>query len=189
MHNFYNSVAAVTACVIFGERTNNPDLTMEACAGYLAQVAPAFGRMEKIPIGNKSICILLVKNPIGLDRALAFVSQAADADGLYLLLNSNIADGTDVSWIWDVDFESKSMPDKLFVSGERYAEMLLRLVYSGIHPDRISHKDMRGCAEIFDEALSSCQEGKCLYILPNYTAMLALRKILAKRYRLKDFWR
>ena len=189
VHNIYNSIAAVSACMIFGEEVGDSSLSLSFCTEALSRVKPAFGRMEKIEIGGKTICLLLVKNPVGLDRSLALVSQAADADGIFLLLNSNIADGKDVSWIWDVDFESKALPEKIYVSGERFAEMVLRLVYSGARSNGIQYRDMKNSGALFDEALAECEEGKCLYVLPNYTAMLSLRKLLVKKYHLKDFWK
>jgi UDP-N-acetylmuramyl tripeptide synthase len=189
LHNFYNTAAAVAACVLLGETCGDPALTFAACANAVQIVEPAFGRMEKIPVGNKSICLLLVKNPVGLERALSFVSQTSDAGGMYLLLNSNDADGKDVSWIWDVDFESREYPEKVFVSGERYGDMYLRLAYAGIDRSRMHARPMKDCGSLLDEALAACDSGKCLYILPNYTSMLALRKIMVKRYHLKNFWK
>ena len=190
MHNFYNSIAAVAACVRMGEKIGDTEaLSFEKCASALEHVEAAFGRMEKISIGDKKICVLLVKNPVGLDRALSFVAGASDAEGIYMLLNSNIADGKDVSWIWDVDFESKTFPEKVYVSGDRYGDMMLRILYSGVERERIVAKPMEECAELLDQAISDSTPGKCLYILPNYTSMLALRSILVKRYHLKDFWK
>jgi UDP-N-acetylmuramyl tripeptide synthase len=189
LHNFYNTAAAVAACVLLGEKSKDPMLSFEQCAVGIQNVQPAFGRMEKIPVGSKSLCLLLVKNPVGLERALSFVSQATDAGGMYMLLNSNDADGKDVSWIWDVDFESRPYPENIYVSGERYGDMFLRLAYAGIDRARIHTAAMPACGALLDEALIQCEEGKCLYILPNYTAMLALRDILVKRYHLKDFWK
>ena len=189
MHNVYNSVAATGTCVVFGQEVGDKKLTLSFCAEELASVRPAFGRTEKIAVGDKSFCILLVKNPVGLDRALTHVSEAPDVGGLYLLLNSNIADGTDVSWIWDVDFETRKYPDRTYVSGERFAEMLLRLVYSKAAPEQIRSEEMKGSEALFEEALAACPDGKCLYILPNYTAMLSLRKYLVKRFHLKNYWK
>lgn len=188
-HNFYNTLSAVAATVLMQEKPTGQAALFLRAASAVSAARPAFGRLEKIPVGKKSICLLLVKNPVGLERALAFVSQASDAGGMYLLLNSNDADGKDVSWIWDVDFESRSYPEKVFVSGERYGDMYLRLAYAGIDPSRMEAKPMKDCGELVDLALSECEDGKCLYILPNYTSMLALREILVKRYQLKDFWK
>ncbi len=190
MHNFYNSISAVAACVRMGEIIGDKEeLSFEKCSAALEHVEAAFGRMEKISIGDKKICVLLVKNPVGLDRALSFVAGASDAEGIYMLLNSNIADGKDVSWIWDVDFESKEFPKKVYVSGDRYGDMMLRIVYSGVDRSQIVAKPMEECADLLDQAISDSTPGKCLYILPNYTSMLALRSILVKRYHLKDFWK
>lgn len=188
-HNFYNTLAAVAATVLMLEEPAGKKTLFLRAASAVSAARPAFGRLEKIPVGNKSICLLLVKNPVGLERALTFVSQASDAGGMYLLLNSNDADGKDVSWIWDVDFESRSYPEKVFVSGERYGDMYLRLAYAGIDPSRMEAKPMKECGELVDQALEACDVGKCLYILPNYTSMLALREILVRRYHLKDFWK
>lgn len=190
LHNFYNTLSAVAAVTLLGEiLPGESKLSFSDAAASVSAVKPAFGRLEKIPVGDKSVCLLLVKNPVGLERALSFVSQAGDADGMYLLLNSNDADGKDISWIWDVDFESRAYPDKIFVSGERYGDMYLRLAYAGIDRDRITARPMESCGDLVDQALSSCGAGKCLYILPNYTAMLALREILVKRYGMKPFWK
>lgn len=189
IHNFYNLAAAVASCVLFGQKCGDTGLTFAGCSKEAENLLPAFGRMEKIPVGSKTVCLLLVKNPVGLERTLSFVSDATDAGGMYLLLNSNDADGKDVSWIWDVDFESRSYPDKVFVSGERYGDMYLRLAYAGIGKDRMQAQPMSRCGDLLDEAIAQCPDGKCLYILPNYTAMLALRKIMVKRYHLREFWK
>jgi UDP-N-acetylmuramyl tripeptide synthase len=189
IHNFYNLAAAVASCVLFGQKCGDTGLTFAGCAKEAENLLPAFGRMEKIPVGTKSVCLLLVKNPVGLERTLSFVSDASDAGGMYLLLNSNDADGKDVSWIWDVDFESRTYPEKVFVSGERYGDMYLRLAYAGIDKDRMQAQPMSRCGDLLEEALTQCPDGKCLYILPNYTAMLALRKIMVKRYHLREFWK
>lgn len=190
MHNFYNSMAAVATTVILGEIIDDSSkLNFSACSKALMQTKAAFGRMEKLTVGDKKICVLLVKNPVGLDRALSFVSETSDADSLYMLLNSNVPDGKDVSWIWDVDFESKILPEKVFVSGDRYGDMLLRIVYSGIDEQHVCYGAMKDCEKLLDEALAACTPGKCVYVLPNYTSMLHLRKCMVKRYHLKDFWK
>lgn len=191
-HNLYNTCAAISAVTVFLEKQkadSSQENAFEKACEAEAQVKAAFGRMEKFEVNGKKVCILLVKNPTGLDRSLSFVANARDAGGLFLLLNSNIADGKDVSWIWDVDFESKSdkLPSKLYVSGQRWADMLLRVNYAG--RDDASYASMDEVKKLFDKAVGECQEGKCLYILPNYTSMLSLRAMLVKQYGLKDFWK
>ena len=191
-HNLYNTCAAVSAVTRFLER----EYGAQGEKNYFEQVCQAqdnveaaFGRMEKIAVGSKYICILLVKNPVGLDRSLSFVAQSSDADSLMLVLNSNTADGKDVSWIWDVDFESKvdDLPSNIYVSGQRYGDMMLRVSYSGRTVD--GYGSLEYATTLLKGALSECPDGKCIYILPNYTAMLDLRGRLVKELKLKDFWK
>lgn len=192
-HNIYNTCAAVSAVTKFleidkGINEASREAFSEACNSSNS-IEAAFGRMEKIAVGDKKICILLVKNPVGLDRSLSFVAESEDADSLMLVLNSNIADGRDVSWIWDVDFESKakSLPEKIYVSGQRVGDMMLRVSYSGREVD--GYGDLDYATELLKSALKDCPPGKCIYILPNYTAMLDLRGRLVKELGLKDFWK
>ena len=190
-HNLYNTCAAVSAVTTFLEndlKEEGEKLFEKACNAQ-DNVEAAFGRMEKIAVGNKYICILLVKNPVGLDRSLSFVAQSSDADSLMLVLNSNIADGKDVSWIWDVDFESKvdDLPQNIYVSGQRYGDMMLRVAYSGRTVD--GYGSLEYATSLLKCALADCPDGKCIYILPNYTAMLDLRGRLVKDLKLKDFWK
>ena len=189
-HNLYNTCAAVSAVTTFleGERNGEDGLFAQVCKSE-ESVEAAFGRMEKIAVGNKYICILLVKNPVGLDRSLSFVAESSDADSLMLVLNSNTADGKDVSWIWDVDFESKAedLPENIYVSGQRYGDMMLRVSYSGRTID--GYGTLEYATTLLKGALADCPDGKCIYILPNYTAMLDLRGRLVKELKLKEFWK
>lgn len=191
-HNLYNTCAAVSTVTVLLEKLNKTDTKdsfTKACESS-SRVKPAFGRMEKINIGGKKLCILLVKNPAGLDRSLSFVTEASDCSSVMFLLNSNIADGKDVSWIWDVDFESKSskLPKDVYISGERFGDMLLRVTYAGKDIEEGNFGDMSKAIELVDKALNNCEDGKCVYILPNYTSMLKLRELLVSKYNLKDFW-
>lgn len=189
-HNIYNTLGCVAAVTVLTEKIEGEkeDHFGKACDAS-SEVKAAFGRMEKFKVKDKEVCILLVKNPAGLDRSLQFVADSKDTGCLYLLLNSNFADGKDVSWIWDVDFESKAedLPDNIYVSGQRYADMNLRVRYCG--RDVREKGDETHMKEIFDKALSECPSGKCVYILPNYTSMLALRAMLVKEFGIKDFWK
>lgn len=190
-HNLYNTCAAVSTVTTFLENDceKGEEKLFEKACNAQDNVEAAFGRMEKIAVGNKYICILLVKNPVGLDRSLSFVAQSSDADSLMLVLNSNTADGKDVSWIWDVDFESKvdDLPQNIYVSGQRYGDMMLRVSYSGRTVD--GYGSLEYATSLLKCALADCPDGKCIYILPNYTAMLDLRGRLVKDLKLKDFWK
>jgi len=179
-HNVYNAMTAIGAACM-----NGTDL-MDTKKGILETKA-GFGRMERFWIKDREACIVLVKNPVGLERALDFLANATDAGSVLFLLNDGIADGTDVSWIWDVDFESKKFPRQSFVSGTRCYDMALRLQYAGVAKDKISVS--YDAVLLFEKALSECSEGECLYVLPNYTSLLELRSYLARKYHLKEIWK
>ncbi len=179
IHNAYNAAAAVLALQVAG-------YPLSILADKLSAASPAFGRMERFQAEGREVCLLLVKNPVGMDRALEYVTAAQDMGGAYLLLNSEEPDGRDVSWIWDVDFESHPLPAPVYISGKRCHDLALRLYYGGHkREDLITSPD---AIALFAQALTNCPPGRCLYILPNYTAMLQLRAYLAGRYNLRPFW-
>ncbi len=180
LHNGYNASAALLAALTGG-------VDFESAVAVLEKARAAFGRMERFKVGTREVCLILVKNPVGMDRALDFVSHAADFGAAMLLLNANDPDGRDVSWIWDVDFEHALPPGELGISGVRCHDLALRLNYAGKPAaELIVDEDMMA---LFDRQLALCPANHCLYILPNYTAMLDLRAHLTKRYNLREFWR
>lgn len=187
IHNIYNTVAAM-ASVIEVLDGNEQEQIFDDVLKSQEKVEAAFGRMEKIDINGKKICILLVKNPAGLDRALSFVESAEDKSSMMMLLNSNFADGKDVSWIWDVDIEARAegLPKTIAVSGQRYGDMMLRLKYAGL--DVYKAEGEASMMKLLEELIDMASEGECVYVLPNYTAMLALRDKLQSELGLKEFW-
>jgi UDP-N-acetylmuramyl tripeptide synthase len=104
-----------------------------------------------------------------------------------IALNDAIADGRDVSWIWDVDFEPL-MPalDKLIVSGDRAAELALRFKYGGLDPAKI--EVLPALERALDRGLELTPAGGEVVVLPTYTAMLALRKIVSERGFVRPYW-
>ena len=180
LHNGYNASAALLAAIAGGQ-------PFAPAAGAMGQARAAFGRMERFAVGEREVCLILVKNPVGMDRALDFVSQAKDFGAAMLLLNANDPDGRDVSWIWDVDFETHLLPGRLGLSGIRAADLALRLNYAGKIASELEVDS--DTLALFDRQLALCPPGTCLYVLPNYTAMLDLRASLARRYQLREFWR
>ncbi len=180
IHNGYNAAAAVLAVLAAG-------LPFDLSVAALPTAQAAFGRMERFAVDGREVCLILVKNPVGMDRALDFVAAAPDAGGVMMLLNANDPDGRDVSWIWDVHFEHHLPAGRIGVSGVRCHDLALRLYYAGKQPGELTTDPDH--AALFDRLLVDCPAGRCLYILPNYTAMLALRADLARRYQLRDFWR
>ena len=180
VHNGYNAAAALLAAVVGGQ-------PFDAAAAMLEKARAAFGRMERFKVGTREVCLILVKNPVGMDRALDYVQKAQDYGAAMLLLNANDPDGRDVSWIWDVDFERALPAGPLAIAGVRAADLALRLQYAGkAAADLTTGEDMMA---LFDRQLALCPPDHCLYILPNYTAMLDLRAQLARRYNLRAFWR
>lgn len=179
-HNVYNAMTATGAAFLNG-------IPFKTVKDGLMNAKAGFGRMERIKIKDHEVCIVLVKNPVGLERALDFLDNATDAGNVMLLLNDGIADGTDVSWIWDVDFENKRFPGTCFVSGNRCYDMALRLQYAGVEKDRIIVSN--DFVNLFEKALSECERDKCLYLLPNYTSLLELRAYLSDKYQLKEIWK
>ena len=188
LHNLYNLTAAIAASGCFTEQKGK-ELSLESLCKAAQTAKPAFGRMEKIPIADKSICFTLLKNPMSMERALATMTQAEDIGAVYMLLNSHEADGRDISWLWDVDFETQRYPAHVYVSGERSGDLYLRLIYAGVPEENVTHASLRECADTVEKALADCQPGQCLYVLHNYSPMLQLRDALSDKYPLKDFWR
>lgn len=177
LYNAYNAAAALLA----GTEAGIP----LSSAAALTKAKAAFGRMERFSIGDRDVCIILVKNPAGMDRALSFLQRAGDVGAVMMLLNANDPDGRDVSWIWDVLFEDR-LPGRIGVSGKRCHDLALRLYYAGKTADELAvSKDHMA---LFDKMLADCPPGRCLYLLPNYTAMLTIRADLRKRYPLPAFW-
>ncbi len=175
LYNVYNALAAGTAVWTLGIA---PDLIKSGIEGFSA----AFGRMEEVLIRDRRVFLALAKNPTGFNEVLRTISQDEGAKRLLVAINDNIADGRDVSWLWDVDFEVVAENGALvfaLVSGIRAEDMAVRLKYAGVDPSRI-RCDQDVCAAL-DQALDMTPEGEVLYVLPTYTAMLGLRRRLVQR--------
>ncbi|MGN6217771.1 MAG: MurT ligase domain-containing protein [Solirubrobacterales bacterium] len=182
LYNVYNALAAVTAGIELG-------VAPERIAAALGELRAAFGRVETIEVGGTPVSILLIKNPAGANevlRTLMLESREGEGIDLWLALNDRIADGRDISWIWDADFELLAGGVRRVVcSGTRAPEMALRLKYAGWPEGAI--EVVPGIAASLDAAVEGAQ-GR-LFALPTYTALLELRKLLADRGLAKDFWR
>jgi len=129
---------------------------------------------------------ILAKNPAGLNQVLRAISAEEGPKNLLFLLNDDIADGRDVSWIWDVDFEMLAgQAALLLASGRRAADMALRLKYADIDADPAIEDNTERALE---KALALTPEGERLYVIPTYTAMLQVRKLLARWGQRPPFW-
>jgi UDP-N-acetylmuramyl tripeptide synthase len=198
LYNVYNALAA--ASLAFALEVPLADIV----AG-LESTKAAFGRAETVTVAGRETQILLVKNPAGANEVLRTLALEPGRHDLLGVLNDNTADGHDVSWIWDADFELLAGRVRLATcSGTRAPELALRLKYAGIEPQRIRVIDdlpraLLAAAEERPEAeeeqsraagrLSLTDAGAPLYALPTYTAMLALRELLVARGEASSSWR
>ena len=141
--------------------------------------AGAFGRVETIPIDGRQLSILLIKNPAGANEVLRTLTLEDGALDLWIALNDKIADGRDISWIWDADFEVLAgRVRQVTCSGTRAEEMALRLKYAGIDANVTVERDL---GDSLDRAMRTAASGERVYALPTYTALLELRDLLADR--------
>jgi UDP-N-acetylmuramyl tripeptide synthase len=171
LYNVYNALAAAALSLALGAELD------EVVAGLQA-VSPAFGRAETVTLGGRELSILLVKNPAGANEVLRTLVLEPGEHDVFAVLNDNIADGRDVSWVWDADFEVLSgRVRRVTCSGTRAAEMALRMKYAGIAPERIAV--VPELSQGLDRALRD-GDGR-VFALPTYTAMLALRDVLVAR--------
>jgi lipid II isoglutaminyl synthase (glutamine-hydrolysing) len=181
LYNVYNALAAFAAALELG-------VAPERVASALAGMRAAFGRVETIDVAGTPLSILLIKNPAGANEVLRTLRLEAGEEGLdlWIALNDRIADGRDVSWVWDADFELLASAVRGVVcAGTRAPEMALRLKYAGWPEGKIAVE--AGIEASLDRALSSAA-GR-LFALPTYTALLELRRLLADRGLAEEFWR
>ncbi|MBC1256155.1 Mur ligase family protein [Trichormus variabilis] len=175
LYNKYNTLPAPTAAIELGvDETTIRDT--------INNFQAAFGRAEDLVIDGKRVRILLSKNPVGTNETIRVVTQSTDKTTL-LVLNDRTPDGTDVSWIWDVDTEKLvERGGTLVVSGDRVYDMALRLRYSEksaqSNLNLIVEADLR---QAIATALEHTPATETLHILPTYSAMLEVREVLTGR--------
>lgn len=179
-YNIYNAAGAVCAVLALGL---SEDVALAACSDFHC----GFGRMEKFTLGNAQARMILIKNPAGCSQVLNFLTNLDTEARFIICLSDNIADGTDVSWIWDVDFETLlSMGNRLknvTLSGIRAYEMALRLKYAGLSMDKMSV-----CTDYSELLKIIASDETPVFIMPTYTAMLELRDLICKEYGYGEFW-
>jgi UDP-N-acetylmuramyl tripeptide synthase len=178
LYNVYNALAAAALATALG-------IDAATIAAGLAGAGAVFGRGERVRLRERELAILLIKNPAGANEVLRLLAGQPGPHDVLMVLNDAIADGRDVSWIWDADFETLAPRIRhATCSGTRAAEMALRLKYAGLPAAQISVEPDLGGA--LDAALER-SPGE-LYALPTYTAMLALRELLAGRGQARSSW-
>ena len=180
MYNIYNAVGAVAAVTEMG-------LGTKAAVDALASFHCGFGRMEEFPLGKAGARVMLVKNPAGCNQVIEFLQDIREHFILVACLNDRGADGTDISWIWDADFEGLAQMaeriDSVIVSGDRAGDLRVRIKYAGIDDKQIRvERDYEKLIQWLDT------QEKPIYMMPTYTAMLELRQKLVQHCGGTDFW-
>ena len=180
LYNVYNALAAAALARSLGA-------SLDEIVDGLGRASAAFGRFERIAAGDKRILLLLVKNPAGANEVVRTLVDGGAPRVLVIALNDEIADGRDVSWIWDVDFEPL-LPglERLVASGGRAAELALRFRYGGLERAAIEvEPDLR---RALDRGLELTPPGGELIVLPTYTALLRLRGVVSARGLARPYW-
>jgi lipid II isoglutaminyl synthase (glutamine-hydrolysing) len=180
LYNVYNALAAASLALVLGA-------SLDEIEAGLGRFRAAFGRFERIPAGDKSVLLLLIKNPAGANEVVRTLVAGTAPKLAVVALNDNIADGRDVSWIWDVDFEPLGESiDHLVAAGGRAHELALRFKYGGVPPEGI--EVIPDLERALDRGLALTPAGGELVVLPTYTAMLALRRIATSRGLVRPYW-
>ncbi len=184
LYNVYNALAAAALAVAL-------EIPLADIVAGLQGTRAAFGRAETVTVGGRETRILLVKNPAGANEVLRTLALEPGLHDVLGVLNDNTADGHDVSWIWDADFELLAGRVRRAVcSGTRAPELALRLKYAGVDPGRI--EVVADLSRALERVAVNGLEGGAyapLFVLPTYTAMLELRELLVRRGELESSWR
>lgn len=180
LYNVYNLLAATAGALALG-------IPIRAIDEGITSIRAAFGRLERIPVGDRTLCVALIKNPVGFSEVLRTILAEPGPRYLAILINDHLADGTDVSWLWDADVEALAERcAQVTVSGTRAGDLALRLKYAGIPTDRIQL--VPRTADALEAGLASLPPGETLYVLPTYTAMIELRTQISRRGYASRYW-
>ena len=182
VHYVFNAVAAIGVATDLS-RFSNQDVRIA-----FEKFRPAFGRGELVSFNNKSVRILLIKNPASFTANLFMLRQQINVK-LLIVINDNIADGTDVSWLWDAKLEvlQKAKVSWITVSGTRAYDMFLRLKYASFGSMNVEVEP--NLTKAIDISLQKLNHDETLFVLPTYTAMLDVRRKLSKFVKMKEFWK
>ena len=179
-YNIYNATAMIAAGYVMG-------MVDKVIINALNSFECGFGRMEKFTVNNTDVRMILIKNPAGCNQVLNFLSNLTEPALFIVALNDRFADGTDISWIWDVDFEKlnniSDMLTSVWVTGRRADEMAMRMKYTGLPIEKI--RVIKDYNELIAQAVA---QDAPVYLMPTYTAMLDIREIFSKSYGFKEFW-
>nr|MBI5455587.1 DUF1727 domain-containing protein [Candidatus Levybacteria bacterium] len=164
-YNKYNFLAGV----LFAKQENIKD---EIIQKALNSFKPAFGRQEDLEFNGKKIKIFLSKNPTSFNESLATI-KSLKAKNILIVLNDRIPDGLDVSWIWDTNLDYLKQIKNIHISGERTYDLAIRLRYENLRFK--AHEDLNTA---LNYAIDNTKDNEVLFILPTYSAMLEVRKLI-----------
>lgn len=171
LYNLYNiNVAFLVGNKLFG-------ISQEKFKKWLPQFKAAFGRQEKIVYKGKQVFLILSKNPTGFNQSISVILKKLESnkDSLLVVLNDRIPDGRDVSWIWDVDFEKLPQAKHIYITGDRAYDMAIRFKYAEIPGFKI----FENLNQAVETAVKTILTKETLFIMPTYSGMLEVRKILS----------
>jgi UDP-N-acetylmuramyl tripeptide synthase len=178
LYSVYNALAAAAGAHALG-------LPLAATVSALAESGPAFGRQERFEVDGRAVRLLLAKNPTGLNEVVRTLLAVPGEFTLLAMLNDGIQDGRDVSWIYDADLERLAgRPLRLVVSGDRADDLALRCAIAGLVPAAVE----ADVGQALDLALRDTTRGGRVEVIATYTAMLAIRVVLAARTGTRPYW-
>ncbi len=182
VYNAYNVLAAYAALRTMG-------IQQSTAASGIARFRPRFGRQETLRLYGRTMRFLLAKNPAGFDEVLRTADELGHADTYLIALNDRVADGRDVSWIWDVDFERLARSERtphIVVAGTRAHDLAVRLKYAGVPSDSVivEPDPQRALQRVAAQGDSTAE----VAVLPTYTAMLDLRAVAERAGAVTAFW-
>ena len=180
LHNVYNATAALGAALAAG-------FDIDKAPAAIASMRPAFGRLEKIQAGDRTIYLAFVKNPTSFNLVLRLIKQHPTQKHAMVVGSNTVVDGEDFAWLWDVDIEdiAGDIVD-VVCSGTKAEEFAMRLKYADVPLDKISIVHEREAG--LDAALQNTGPGGTLYIMASYTPTNELRRIMQKRGWVRHFW-
>lgn len=173
IYNAYNVLAAIALCLHLGV----DEISIQK---GLDNFNSSFGRANHIKIGEKNLYVQMIKNTSGATEGIK-LALAAKNSKMLLMINDEYSDGRDMSWLWDVDFDILKNYGKIYVAGKRALDVALRLKYSEVKDVNIVIEE--NIEKAFDLAMLDIDENQILYALPCYSAMVELKQLLEKKYK------
>jgi UDP-N-acetylmuramyl tripeptide synthase len=182
VYNAYNALAAYAALRTLG-------IEQQPAARGIAGFRPRFGRQETLRLHGRAMRFLLAKNPAGFDEVLRTADELGNATTYLIAINDRVADGRDVSWLWDVDFERLARTHhtpRIVAAGTRAHDLAVRLKYAGVPTDRVHVEPDPQRA--LQRAADTARDNEEVAVLPTYTAMLDLRAVAERAGAVTAFW-